>query len=159
MADFVVSLANGHIVSQGSVSDALKKNEKLAEEFKHDEEALELEENEEAEAEASSSADPSTPAKADGGKLVVAEEIADGQVSWQACESSCCLCRRRAEGTVMCTVKMFLTGMGGNWPFFFWLQYFVGAGGSELFGVLEMWWLGYWARQYASRDSNDVNVG
>ena len=85
LADFVVSLADGHIISQGSVSDALKKDLKLAEEFKHEEEALELEENEEAEA--ADSSDPSVPAKAKGadGKLVVAEEIAVGHVSWEAC--------------------------------------------------------------------------
>ena len=58
------------------------------------------------------------------------------------------------------TVKLFLDGLGGKWPVFFWSQYFVGAGGSELFGVLEMWWLGYWARQYSLQESaNDVNVG
>ena len=88
LADFVVSLADGHIISQGSVSDALKKDHKLAEEFKHEEEALELEEDEEAEATGSS--DPSAPAPAKGkeGKLVVAEEIAVGHVSWKACEYS-----------------------------------------------------------------------
>lgn len=84
LADFVVSLADGHIISQGSVSDALKKDDQLAEEFKHEEEALELEENEETEA--TGSADPSAPPKAKEGKLVVAEEIAVGHVSWRACE-------------------------------------------------------------------------
>lgn len=85
IADFVVSLHDGHIVSQGTVSDALKKDEKLAEEFKHDEEAMELEENEELEA--GEHADVvATPAKSGEGKLVVAEEIAVGHVSWQACK-------------------------------------------------------------------------
>ncbi|KIP03407.1 hypothetical protein PHLGIDRAFT_242940 [Phlebiopsis gigantea 11061_1 CR5-6] len=137
LADFVVSLADGHIVSQGSVSDALKQDDKLAEEYKHEEEALELEENEDIEA--TGSAEPEAPAPAKEGKLVVAEEIAIGHVSWRA-------------------FKLFLDGLSGNWPVFFWTQYFIGAGGSELFGVLETWWLGYWARQYSLMDSADVNV-
>lgn len=156
LADFVISLADGHIVSQGSVSDALKKDDKLAEEFKHEEEALELEENEEAEA--SGSADPSAPAKAKEGKLVVAEEIAVGHVSWEACKSYEC-CSMSTALTITGLVKLFLVGLGGKWPLLFWIQYFVGAGGSELFGVAEMWWLGYWARQYSSRDSSEVKVG
>lgn len=86
LADFVISLADGHIVSQGSISDALKRDHRLAEEFKHEEEALELEENEESEA--AVSADTSALIKVNGadGKLVVAEEIAVGHVSWEACE-------------------------------------------------------------------------
>jgi hypothetical protein len=87
LAEFVISLSDGHIISQGSVSDALKKDDKLAEEYKHDEEAMELDEAEEDAAESPDPADPAKPAKASkDGKLVVAEEIAVGHVSWEACE-------------------------------------------------------------------------
>lgn len=79
IADFVVSLSDGHIVSQGSVSDALQKDARLVEEVKHEEEALELEED----VEGGETADDGVKAK--DGKLTVAEEIAVGHVSWPAC--------------------------------------------------------------------------
>lgn len=83
IADFVIALHDGHIISQGTVSDALNKDQKLAEEFKHDEEALELEETEEPEV--SDNADTAAaPTKGADGKLVVAEEIAVGHVSLKA---------------------------------------------------------------------------
>lgn len=85
IADFVVSLRDGRIVSQGTVSDALESDKKLAEEFKHDEKALELDESEDLELEDSTDA-AAIPAKGAEGKLVVAEEIAIGHVSWHACE-------------------------------------------------------------------------
>lgn len=79
LADFVVSLdTDGHIISQGSVSDAIAKDSKMAEEIKHEEEAVELDEIEET---------AMTEVRGDNkGKLVVAEEIAIGRVSWKACE-------------------------------------------------------------------------
>lgn len=80
LADFVISLnTDGHIISQGSISEALAKDSKLAEEIKHEEEAVELDENEDTAAEAK-------PTDEKKGKLVVAEEIAVGHVSWSACE-------------------------------------------------------------------------
>lgn len=85
IADFVISLRDGHIISQGSVSDALKEDQLLNEEFKHEEEALELEEAEEAVADEDTSDPVAAPAKAGEGKLVVAEEVAVGHVSWAAC--------------------------------------------------------------------------
>lgn len=86
IADFVISLHDGHIVSQGSVRDALAKDKALAEELKHEEEAMELDEHEEAEASGSDDpAAPGEPTKAKEGKLVVAEEIEVGHVSWKAC--------------------------------------------------------------------------
>lgn len=79
IADFVVSLRDGHIVNQGSVSDVLKQDQLLSEEFKHDEAALELDEAEEAAAGGESTEEPRE------GKLVVTEEVAVGHVSWAAC--------------------------------------------------------------------------
>lgn len=80
LADFVVSLnTDGYIVSQGSVKDALAKDASLAEEIKHEEEAVELDEHEE-------EASKDKPAEETKGKLIVAEEIAIGRVSWKARE-------------------------------------------------------------------------
>lgn len=79
LADFVVSLnTDGHIVSQGSVKDTLAQDAAWAEEVKHEQEAIELEEAEESHA--------AKPADGGKGQLVVAEEIAVGRISWSACE-------------------------------------------------------------------------
>ena len=78
LADFVVSLGtDGQIESQGSISDALSKNSELAEEVKHEEEAMELDED----------VDQTESVVEDAaGKLVVAEEIEEGHVSSAACK-------------------------------------------------------------------------
>lgn len=62
---------------------------------------------------------------------------------------------RRTDVTA---VKLFFDGMAGKWPFLFWFQYLGGSTAAELFSVLEMWWLGFWAKQYALRDAGDVQV-
>ncbi|EKM56944.1 uncharacterized protein PHACADRAFT_254352 [Phanerochaete carnosa HHB-10118-sp] len=139
LAEFVVSLQDGHIVGQGSVSDALK-GVQLEEELKHEEEAIELDEVEDAAIDSPDPADPGAPEMKKDGKLVVAEEIAVGHVSWVA-------------------FKLFLVGLGGRFPFLFWVQYLLTAFLCEVFGVVDMWWLGYWARQYALRDPSDIDVG
>ena len=80
LAEFVVSLdTDGNIVSQGSVSDAIAKDATLQEEMKREEEAVELDEIEDATTD-------DKPADEKKGKLVVAEEIAHGHVSWKACQ-------------------------------------------------------------------------
>lgn len=87
LADFVISIHDGHIVSQGSVREVLADDETLVEELKHDEEAVELDQNEDAESGAPDESD-AAPTKPKEGKLVVAEEVAVGHVSWKACASS-----------------------------------------------------------------------
>lgn len=156
LADFVISLRDGHVISQGSVTDALSEDQQLAEEYKHEEEAIELDEHEQIE---SVQAHDLAGAVADAkdGKLVVAEEIAVGHVSGKACTSS----PHIPTSTLPLThdrypVKLFLLGLGG---ITFWFQYLFGQSMMELFGILQVWWLGYWARQYTLRDSSDVNVG
>ena len=52
-----------------------------------------------------------------------------------------------------------LVGLGGRLPPLFWGQYLLGETLSDIVGVIQMWWLGYWAGQYAARDRNDVRVG
>lgn len=84
LADFVISVRDGRIVSQGSVHEILAQDKALAEVVKHEEEALESDDNEEVTAADSQN---STAATKDG-KLVVTEEVAVGRVSWKACTSS-----------------------------------------------------------------------
>jgi hypothetical protein len=81
LADYVVSLGrDGRIASRGSVADALKKDKTLAKEvaegaraIKDDEKVIDAEELNET-------------AKPADGKLILAEEIAEGHVSWDAGE-------------------------------------------------------------------------
>lgn len=89
VAEFTVSLsADGRVLSQGSVTDALNKSEILAKEVVDDEAAR-------AEAErptAESVPLPSKDAKPErsAGKLVAAEEIAVGHVGWDAGKQCVC---------------------------------------------------------------------
>lgn len=84
LADYVVSLGvDGRIASRGSVSDALAKDKKLAKKLvegaraiKEDEKRIDPEE-------------PNATAKQADGKLILAEEVAEGHVSWDAGN---CLC-------------------------------------------------------------------
>lgn len=86
LADFVISLHDGRVNSQGSVKNALASNKLLAQQLKHEGEAIELDEHEESEP-SDFTAPPAQdePAKAMNGKLVIAEEIEVGHVSWKAC--------------------------------------------------------------------------
>lgn len=40
----------------------------------------------------------------------------------------------------------------------FWFNYLTGEGLSDIFEVLEVWWLGYWAQQYLYTDPSKVPV-
>lgn len=81
VAHFVVSLgANGRIISQGSISEAIAKDVKLAAEVAKEQEVL----DKEAEV-IDTPEEPKADAKKSEGKLVMAEEIREGHVSWPAC--------------------------------------------------------------------------
>ncbi|KAI0693031.1 hypothetical protein BC835DRAFT_1520746 [Cytidiella melzeri] len=134
LASFVVCLdADGHIISQGSVSDAIAKDSKLIEEIEHEEKAVETV------VEAEGYAVDKKPVEGDKGKLVVVEEIAHGHISWPA-------------------FKLFFTGLGGNYPIAFWLGWACSSVLTEIFDTLEVWWLGYWASQYLVADPTKVSV-
>ena len=81
-ADFVVSLgSDGRVISQGTLSKALATNKSLTKGLKAEETRLhKAEETIDAEA-------PEVP-ESKSGKLMVAEEVAEGHVSWSARESS-----------------------------------------------------------------------
>lgn len=83
IADFVVSLGtDGRVTSQGTLSKVLAKDHKLSEEVAEEREELKKAEDEVDAVEPDSE---DTPKKSDG-KLVVAEEISEGHVSWSARE-------------------------------------------------------------------------
>ncbi|KAG9126177.1 hypothetical protein FRC07_004584 [Ceratobasidium sp. 392] len=135
VADFVISLSSdGRIASQGSIADALRLNSKLR---------AEVEKEEELEKKAEETVDDNqptegkeTPAKKSDGKLIIAEEIAEGRVGWPA-------------------LKMFLVAFGGAG---FWTAYAAGFILSDVAALFQTYWLGIWARSYENTDPSAVNV-
>ncbi|KAJ7646949.1 hypothetical protein FB45DRAFT_891892 [Roridomyces roridus] len=121
-AGFVVSLSNdGRILSQGSISDALARDENLAKEVQKDQEILEK-----AEEEIDSPPVDQVEKKDCQGKLIVAEEIEIGRVRWTA-------------------LNLLFSGMGG--PLFFAL-YLLSQIAQTAGFALQTWYLGFWASQY-----------
>ena len=73
------------------------------------------------------------------GKLILAEEIAEGRISWKA-------------------LKLYLDGLGGDHPFLFatiWISGFLATHLAINFGI---WFLGYWASQYENHHPEEVRV-
>ena len=73
------------------------------------------------------------------GKLILAEEIVEGRVTWKA-------------------FKLYLDGLGGNHPFLFvavWISGFLATHLAINFGV---WFLGYWGSQYENHPPEEVRV-
>ncbi|KAJ3867511.1 P-loop containing nucleoside triphosphate hydrolase protein [Lentinula novae-zelandiae] len=70
------------------------------------------------------------------GKLIVSEEVLKGTgASWAA--------------TLMLTqsVNLYITGLGGKHPSIFFVTFFSCLATSHLVGVVQTWYLGYWASQ------------
>lgn len=73
------------------------------------------------------------------GKLILAEEIARGHVSWRS-------------------LKLILTALGGKHPVLFFIIYFGGTVLMQLGYVIALWFLGYWGSQYETHRPEDVSV-
>ncbi|KAH6916807.1 ATP-binding cassette transporter [Coprinopsis sp. MPI-PUGE-AT-0042] len=132
VAQFVVSFGgDGKILSQGSISDALKNNKALAEEFETDQELAQK-----ADDEVDPDPKPSQPAD---GKLIVAEEMQEGHVSWDA-------------------LKMYFSSLGGRSPFLVIFSYLAFMFLSEMTLAGQTWFLGYWAWEYTVYPPSDVPV-
>ena len=73
------------------------------------------------------------------GKLILAEEIAEGRVTWRS-------------------MVLFLKGLGGDKPILFLTAWLMGMtlvhGGHSL----AVWFLGVWGSQYETHAPEDVNV-
>ena len=88
IADFVVSVGtDGRVHSQLSVSDALSTDNTLLKELEAEKEAIDKAEHE-PDAENSAKATQVDAAEYPHGKLIAAEEIAEGHVGWPAGMSS-----------------------------------------------------------------------
>ncbi|KAF8710653.1 P-loop containing nucleoside triphosphate hydrolase protein, partial [Rhizoctonia solani] len=135
VAHFVVSLGpDGRVVSQGSIDEALRLNPKLKVEAEKDEE---LERKGEEVVDESNAVDKSEAnAKKGDGKLMVAEEVAEGHVGWPA-------------------LKLFLLALGGFW---FWVVYMLGFSLGEASILGQTYWLGTWARAYKTNNEHPERV-
>ncbi|KAK7461891.1 hypothetical protein VKT23_008323 [Stygiomarasmius scandens] len=133
IASFVVAMKDGRIESQGTVADALSKDATLSKEAVKDQQAISRTTEE-----VDHQPPPDEP-KGDG-KLIAAEEIEEGHVSWPA-------------------LKMYFSGMGGSYP---WIFFFSVVGASlftEIINSFETWFIGsYWSSQYNDRDPSEVPV-
>ncbi|KAF4617372.1 hypothetical protein D9613_005686 [Agrocybe pediades] len=134
IVDFIVSVGiDGRVKSQGKeLSAALKHNPALKQEAEFDQEATEI-------GQAELDLPPTKPAEQDG-KLVIAEEIAEGHVTWKS-------------------FMLLIRNLGGDHPVLFF--------GGLLFLLIivewgltfQSWFLGYWGTQYEGRDPSEVEDG
>ncbi|KAJ7275443.1 hypothetical protein B0H12DRAFT_1199529 [Mycena haematopus] len=132
VASYVVSMGlDGHIHSHGSISEALATDEILAEELSKDQEVLDKK-TEEVDV-------PLVGDKKTDGKLIVAEEVEEGHVSWDS-------------------LKLYFKGLGGNHTLLFFTVFLTGLGLTELSNAVQTWFLGYWASQYSIHDSSEVDL-
>ncbi|KAJ6501692.1 hypothetical protein C8R47DRAFT_1193380 [Mycena vitilis] len=133
IADYVVSMgSDGQIHSHGSISEALATDEVLAEELNKDQEVLDKKEDE------VDAPPPAAEKKADG-KLIVAEEVEEGHVSWHA-------------------LTLYFKGLGGNHALLFFTVFLAGLALTEICQTVQTWFLGYWASQYSNPDVSHVDV-
>lgn len=133
IADFIVSIgSNGTVKSQTQdLSVALAKDPKLAAAVKRDEEVLEAGGEEVA---------PPAAATATGqGKLILAEEVAQGHVSWKS-------------------IKLLIDGMGGTHPIRFFAIVLATLMLNEWSITFQVWYMGYWGSQYEKHPPSEVNV-
>ncbi|GJE87807.1 multidrug resistance-associated ABC transporter [Phanerochaete sordida] len=135
IAEFVVSLGtDGRITSQGTLSSALEKDAKLAAYAAKERSQLKKAD------ETIDEAKPETAEQKATGKLTVAEEKSDGDISWSA-------------------MKLLLTNTADSPGLpVFWIVFMTAMLASRSASTLDSWVLGLWARQYELHDPSDVSV-
>ncbi|KAH9028261.1 hypothetical protein EDB84DRAFT_1563180 [Lactarius hengduanensis] len=158
LADYVVSLGkDGRIASRGSVSDALKKDKTLAKELVEGTRAIKDDEKK------IDSEEPDETVKSADGKLILAEEISEGNVSWDAGEptiQSFCISDGEPH---WCTaqpneVKLFINGLGGAHPVLFWILFPGCLLLCDTSMTAQTWFMGYWAEQYDIYPPEQINI-
>ncbi|KAI0373549.1 multidrug resistance-associated ABC transporter [Pilatotrama ljubarskyi] len=133
IAEFVVALgADGRIASQGSLEKTLQEDHELLDEIKTEEEQLKRVEQ--------AVAKPELPADDDSqkGKLVVAEEIAEGQVGWSA-------------------LRLYVMN-ASKAPVLYWLAVTILLIATHSIMNTQTYILGLWANEYEKRAPSEVPV-
>ncbi|KAJ7042972.1 multidrug resistance-associated ABC transporter [Mycena alexandri] len=134
ISQFAVSLGlDGRVMSQGTIHDALKVNEKLSIEASDDQARLESAPDE------INTFDISDKKSSTSGKLIMPEEIVQGNVGWSP-------------------VRLYLRSLGGTHPHLFFLALLAGFVLQNSAGNLQTWYLGYWSSQYDTKPASEVRV-
>ncbi|KAL0058896.1 hypothetical protein AAF712_014394 [Marasmius tenuissimus] len=140
LADLVVSVKDGKIMSQGTLDAALSKVESLAEEVQEQIEELKEDDRKDGdEDEESLEAEVDPTAQAQEGKLILEEEVQIGRVGTSA-------------------AKLYASAFGGSHPVVAFGTYIVGLLVMGALNVVQTWYLGYWAKQYEVMPVKDVPV-
>ncbi|KAF9553875.1 multidrug resistance-associated ABC transporter [Agrocybe pediades] len=131
VADFIVSVGtDGRVKSQGKeLSVALKQNPALKQDAEFDQEATEI-------GQAELDLPPKKPAGKDG-KLVIAEEIAQGHVTWKS-------------------FMLLIRNLGGDHPVIFFSGVLLLLIIVEWGLTFQSWFLGYWGAQYEGHDPSEI---
>ncbi|KAF8957025.1 multidrug resistance-associated ABC transporter [Flammula alnicola] len=131
VADFIVSVGtDGRVKSRGTeMSLALARDPKLASEVIHDKEVTEIGQED---------IDTAPKGHADG-KLVVAEEIVEGHVTWKS-------------------FKLLLASLAGDHPIAFFTVVMAALLLNEWTFTFQVWFLGYWGAQYETHPASEVPV-
>ena len=72
------------------------------------------------------------------GKLVIAEEIAKGHVTWKS-------------------MKLYFSGLGGDYPLMFFSIWISVAFLRDWVNTFQIWFLGYWGSKYENHAASEVN--
>ncbi|KAF8803419.1 multidrug resistance-associated ABC transporter [Phlegmacium glaucopus] len=133
IAGFVVSMGvDGRIQTQGTeVALAPERDPILTSEIEHEKDVIDTEKDD-----AERVLQPHSPAD---GKLIVAEEIPEGHVSWKS-------------------MKLFFSGLGGSHPVFFFIVWTSGILLAECTMTVQTWFLGVWGSQYETHTPSEVNI-
>ncbi|PCH35560.1 multidrug resistance-associated ABC transporter [Wolfiporia cocos MD-104 SS10] len=136
IAQLVVSLGtDGRVLSQGTLCNALECSAELAAEAAAEELAASSDSGDTSHL----NGDATIAKRNSNGKLILAEEIAEGHVGWPA-------------------LKMYFAGLGGRYPLLFWTTCLTAILLCYSLGDFQVWFLGYWARQYEERAPSEVKA-
>ena len=72
------------------------------------------------------------------GKLVIAEEIAEGRVTWKS-------------------MKLYFSGLGGDYPLIFFSILISVIFLTDWVNTFQVWFLGYWGSQYENHIPSEVD--
>lgn len=132
IAEYIIGVSiDGVAQDVLDISEFIDKDKKLAAEIEKEVEEEEIEKE-----------DIDTnkqEAKGPEGKLILAEEIATGHVSWTA-------------------IKLYLIGLGGSAPFMFMFLFLLGGAIMDGSLMMSVWFLGYWGTQYEHRNPQEVDT-
>ncbi|KZV63784.1 P-loop containing nucleoside triphosphate hydrolase protein [Peniophora sp. CONT] len=131
-AAHAISLGNGRVLAHGSVSAVLDNDSTLTDKIKEVKEEMQKTKEDLQE---DTAAEKVLEKKVDG-KLVLAEELAEGTITWAA-------------------LKLFFDGLGGS---VFWTLFIGGYTINAVLQSVTVWFLGYWSEQYDLHPASEVSA-